>query len=679
MSLELYHYRPSTPPSMPASGYLTVSRNNHNYIHARADSSSSNNSTPESGISNLTTPNRSPVLRQHGPALLPRIRPQDLTVEPVSCSGPIRALKTSLNVRKPPGFVPYPANRSQARLFLASLIDCSTVSPISASSVVGNRGPSTLSSPVTLTPSHSRRLSGRSHSRSTSTSSIDESIWGRYAYPTYRNVPRYVSQYSPTAPVSATSHLSMSYPPFNDQAAPQLEPSPLPLPSYPYLESPVTSVSSLLPAPALISTPPYSDSGDLELSTTLLKYLTEPTQAINLVSKVRVPLGRGQQQHFWWDIRNLRNWTSFSLSTIHSIPNLTELLTTQVSQDTHPLSTVSPSRLFPSSEGSLSELIRDIYAPRVNAALQTSLGKDFCLHLKPTPEAFLTGNRSKSGPHFIANYNTDTAQTSSGAKRGRLVGLVKSFDCWNSGMRNQQPHKRVEYLNGLAHLQRCMRDHSCRYGFIMTEIELVCVRAGCDEGDNVPYFGYLEVAAPIPTNLSSETYSPPSPHNLNTNMDRSHSATSTQSSSHSPSPSPPPLSSSHSRSTSPSSPSHKTPLTATLALYFLLFLSKSEPLPTQPSWYLNVGGSGVLPRQHVLPEGKDKWIPDPQTGEKRDAKRVRGWVWPQDPWHRREGGGASRVKAQAHAQAQLQLRIQQQSQQDQVAWAGAGGRKKWHK
>lgn len=88
-------------------------------------------------------------------------------------------------------------------------------------------------------------------------------------------------------------------------------------------------------------------------------------------------------------------------------------------------------------------------------------------------------------------------------------------------------------------------------------------------------------------------------------------------------------------------------MTASLALYYLLMLSKSVPLPTQPSSNLNVGGPGALTRQRILPEGKDKWIPEPQIGERRDAKRVRGWVWPQDAWHRREGGGVARGRGKS--------------------------------
>jgi hypothetical protein len=171
-----------------------------------------------------------------------------------------------------------------------------------------------------------------------------------------------------------------------------------------------------------------------------------------------------------------------------------------------------------------------------------------------------------------------------------------------------------------------MREHSCRYGFIITEIELVCVRAGCDAGDDVPYFGYLEIAASIPLKTARRDATPMSPS----------------------------LSSSAASIGSGDSPGSlleevddaNSPMTASLALYFLLMLSKSVPLPQQPSAHLNVGGPGALTRQRILSEAKDKWIPEPQIGEKRDAKRVRGWVWPQDAWHRREGGGVQRAKGE---------------------------------
>lgn len=425
-----------------------------------------------------------------------------------------------------------------------------------------------------------------------------------------------------------------------------------------------SSISSAAVTPNIIVHPPYQQQSYMppdDSSTTLLSYLTAPNQLIKPVRNVSVVPTRGMHDYFWWDVRNLRNWDSFSLETFDCISGLTKLLKTDIPAGLTPPTFVHPSRLAPECETSLIDLIRDIYVPRVNAAVAVSQGRQH-LSLYPAPTVRTSVNKNHGCPHFLANYASDTEQTGSGLPRGRLVGIVKSFDRWNTAMRNESPPRRVEYLNGLAHLQRCMREHSCRYGFIITEIELVCVRAGCDDGDDVPYFGFLELSTPIPTKVaafsssSSSLYSDrydrhtsPTP---SITTDNSSSASSRRSRSRTRSRS---RSISHSpmlsqrRSANPYSALFacdetldNTPMTASLALYYLLMLSKSVPLPTQPSSHLNVGGPGALTRQRILPDGKDKWIPEPQIGERRDAKRVRGWVWPQDAWHRREGGGVAR-------------------------------------
>ncbi|OJJ39200.1 hypothetical protein ASPWEDRAFT_360359 [Aspergillus wentii DTO 134E9] len=629
MSLEYSYYRPTTPPGAQLGELLGVG-------HCRSASDSSiysNDSSPWSVATSATSP-RSPPRHHHGPALLPKIRLQDVVVEPVSTGGPQRHRRVLSNTRNPPGFVPYPSSRPPVQHNIMEPADClPLVSPISTNSVYSSCNGSALSSPVSITPSVKRKASG-GHSRSGSGSSVDEATLGRYGYPTYRQLPKYISppQASPTAPITPNIIVYPSY-----SQSPPLEPVQRP------------RGPSQTPAPFAISTPQYSysrsssaqhspvglvhhvdEAAPPSTSTTLLSYLTGPTQAINLVRNVSVVPTRGLHDYFWWDIRNLRSWKSFSLPTFNAINGLTKLLKTEIPSHLTPPVMVPSSSLAPESEPALVGLIRDIYAPRVNAALAVSQGPDH-LRLYPAPNMRTPGNKNYGGPHFLANYASDTERTSSGLPRGRLVGVVKSFDRWNTGMRNEAPHRRVEYLNGLAHLQRCMREHSCRYGFIMTEIELVCVRAGCDDGDDVPYFGYLEISAPIPTKTAfGGDARPPSDH---------HYAFTD--------PSTPSSDGSYSRSQSPASSVAEAldvPMTASLALYFLLMLSKSVPLPSQPSAHLNVGGPGALTRQRILPEEKDKWIPQPQIGERRDAKRVRGWVWPQDAWHRREGGGVPRTK-----------------------------------
>ncbi|EGD94973.1 hypothetical protein TESG_02468 [Trichophyton tonsurans CBS 112818] len=594
MASELYYFKPSTPPRALMSDAELLgsahSRTTSGSSEYASSSAYTDDSSPASRSTSVSTSSRSPGRRAPGPILLPKIRPQDIVVEPQSHYGPQRSRKALSATQNPPGFAPYPTSRPSISRRAVEPIDCSLVSPVCATPAsYGYTGGSAMSPLSAVPPSSSRRRA--SHSRNPSVSSIDDATLSRYGYPTYRQIPKYLYQYSPTTPASVTSFTyptpTYSTTPYTATAGdplvsyptsnyPPAYPGIYPSPAYPTSGSSAGAevyaptsevastqnhcgfsdttaralgVSTVDPSfpPSLNGIPPslappieYSSSSS-STSTTLLEYLNAPIQAINLVETMAYPSNRVNPAHFWWDVRNIRQWSSFSLEAMSDIPRFPQLLTTGVSQDCLPLSTVAPSRLYPDSEFSLTDLIRDVYAPRVNAALRISQGRD-CLSLYPAP--INQANRDND-PHFIANYASDTEQTPSGLPRGRIVGIVKTFNRWNTGMRNEAPHRRVEYLNGLSHLQRCMREHSCRYGFIMTEIELVC----------------------------------------------------------------------------------------------------SVPLPTQPSWHLNVGGPGALTRQRTLPEDKDSWIPEPQQREKREAKRIRGWVWPHDAWHRREGGGSSRTRA----------------------------------
>lgn len=637
MALGYARYQQTTPPGIPLEEYIGSAYT----LNTSNSSIYSGESSPWSTMTGNTSPTSSPTRHHHGPALLPKIRPQDVIIEPVSAGGPLRHRRVLSNTRNPPGFAPYPSRPPVHRNAIEASERLALASPISPIITTGHGGSSALSSLVTVIPKGKRKAS-RGHSRSVSTPCIDEATLNRYGYPTYRQLPRYVAAQTqpstpatPATPVTPNIVFYPSRPQGSIVEVPRIGPvrprNPLtiPTPQYTYPQA-----HGAQPSPV----PLLSPKEDLiSSSTNLLSYLSSPTQAIHLVRNVSVVPTRGMHDYFWWDIRNLRSWNSFSLGTFDSIHGLTKLLKTEILGALAPPVVVSPQRLAPESEPALVGLIRDLYAPRINAALAVSQGAGH-LQLYTAPDMRYTGHKNHGHPHFLANYATDSEQTASGQPRGRLVGIVKSFDRWNSGMRNEAPHRRVEYLNGLAHLQRCMREHSCRYGFIITEIELLCVRAGCDEGDDIPYFGYLEVAAPIPLKStfthSSVRDAPP----LSTPI----SARSFSSSSHG--------SSSYSGQDSPIPEPEAledglcAPMTASLALYFLLMLSKSVPLPFQPSAHLNVGGPGALTRQRILPEAKDKWIPEPQIGERRDAKRVRGWVWPQDAWHRREGGGVPRSR-----------------------------------
>jgi hypothetical protein len=446
----------------------------------------------------------------------------------------------------------------------------------------------------------------RSHSRSTSASSINSDVLNRYGYPTYRQMPVY--QQTPSPDLFATNYM--------------------PYTNMPMVEPPIINLEGtfdmpidldVITRPCSVSPPPMLASVS---TTSMLSYLTQSTQPINLVRHLTFQTGRGLTNHFWWDVRNIRPWKSFSLQTVSAIPDLLTLLNFQHDATSLPATNLHTTTVTPASETDLAGLISKIYFPKINAATRLSLGTNSpCLYPTPTPTGSGLSSNSANIPTFLANYPSDNDRILAGLPRGRVVGVVRSFDRWNTGMRREGPARKVEYLRTLAHLQKCMRDHSCRYGFIITEIELVCVRAGCDERGQ-PFFGFLEVAEAVETKTFAKD------ENTNGQVD----------------------------------------MTVTLALYYLLMLAKATPLPGQPSSFMDVGGPGALTRQRVWDggssggnntlaidedgdveelgkDGKDKWIPEPQMGEKREARTVRGWVWPADPWHKREGERGERKNA----------------------------------
>ncbi|OAP63056.1 hypothetical protein AYL99_02283 [Fonsecaea erecta] len=441
----------------------------------------------------------------------------------------------------------------------------------------------------------------RTHSRSTSASSINSDVLNRFGYPTYRQMPVYMSQnqQTPSPDLFATNFMPYTNAPMPEPPIINLEGTfDMPID----LET-ISRTCSMSPPPML---PPVS-------TISMLSYLTQPTQPINLVRHLTFQTGRGLTNHFWWDIRNVRSWKSFSLQTMSAIPDLLTLLNFEHDTACLPLTSSNASTVTPASEADLANLISKIYFPKINAATRLSLGNNsVALYVAPAPTSSGLSANSANIPTFLANYPSDNDRTLSGLPRGRVVGLVRSFDRWNTGMRREGPARKVEYLRTLAHLQKCMRDHSCRYGFIITEIELVCVRAGCDDRGH-PYFGYLEVAESVETKTFTR------------NGNEADGSVN---------------------------------MTVTLALYYLLMLAKATPLPGQPGSFMDVGGPGTLTRQRVWDggnggstitvdedgdveelgkDGKDKWMPEPQMGEKREARTVRGWVWPSDPWHKREG------------------------------------------
>ncbi|USW55126.1 hypothetical protein Slin15195_G084450 [Septoria linicola] len=543
--------------------------------------------SPQTTFTAATTPPRSPmIIRENGSRLLPKPRYQDQLVEPSyfhssafhthnrTSSLPVNVFRSTFGPALPQhqadrrSTSPYPHARS------ISTAPRQSASPAPTDHLSISR-PS-ISSMRSVSSSHISSV--RSHSRNVSSSSIDAAMLSRYGYPTYRQSPntqqlpvsmpasRPPTAMSFLAPIATPSAQMQSYPSHRRTASPPARPSRL-------------SVEADMPVESDVPSP----------TSTVVDYLCQPNPAPSLIKKI-TKADTSQVNHFWFDIRNLKSWSDFTVDTISSIPGLLDLLQIDVSMKSLP----QPAQvnLAPETPAQLAELCALHHAVKVNAALKVAQGDK---HI--AMRSLRSGPGARQQPEFVANYRSDGEKTIYGDGRGRVVGIVKSYDQWNSGYRNGSPIDKIRYLEHLAHLHRFMREHGTRYGFIMTEIELVCVRAGgppSSADDNIPLFGYLEVAPPVQISASG------------LNEDGS------------------------------------LKMTADLALWYLHMLAKEQPFPGQFHWKVDVGGPSALTRKHHLP--RDDWMPKVNLQDKRVSKRARGWTWPNEPLHKRECGRVGRKR-----------------------------------
>lgn len=573
-----------------------------------------------------TTPSRSPI-RQHGPLLLPKIRSQDQNIVPNAVpqpptrpskrarTSPAPSAMASRNIYRPthqrsytnPESVSYNPNPMVTAASFPSTIaeDCST-SNLLCSPVIFS-GAEFTQAPTATAPIDSRL-------QRASSCNLDDFTIEKYGFPTYRHMPSYV------AAGGAATHQSGSSTP-----TPQPAPAMLPVssqsdlanlpapssyfqPSYHHQQTYGPRDSSPLAGASLTPEPqPMQPVQNLQPSalaptstTTLLNYLTASNPAPSLVRSIAFPMRDPQIKHFWWDVRQIRPWSSFNTSTIMSLSGgaASSLLTCPVPESFLP-SPMSAQR-HPETERDLHSIYASCIMPKLNAALALSSNRPLQLSAPP-----------KSGPHatrdteqmFVATVPGDASSAAAifgGKPSARAVGLVKSFDRFNTGMRVEGNVKKVEYLRGLAHLHHVMREHGCRYGFVLTEIELVVVRNGLE---GTPHFGFLEVASCQLATTGADAAA------IDLTGDEA----------------------------GKDAGASGVPMTACLALWGLCMLAGDDMLPAgHAPWRAEIGAPAEGTRRKALP--RDTWMPLPQLAEKREAKRSRGWVMPEDPVGRKELG-----------------------------------------
>ncbi|QYT05260.1 hypothetical protein H0G86_012153 [Trichoderma simmonsii] len=544
------HSRHARSVSKASSIYSTVS--------SASAAASAVDSIADSVCSRFTTPPRaSPPVRQHGPLLLPKIRSQDQDISQPhmarashSRSSSIRSARARLahqqSTPPPPASKPFRTSHSRSYTNPETVANMAFahISPFATPPPQTQDEPTAFPSSLLASPA-SFAHDSLPPSRRTSLN-LDAATIDKYGYPTYRQMP--------FVPATTTASQQSDYM----------------FPSYlPRAPSPLSLATAATPEPAP--------------STTLMDHLTCPNPAASLVRTISFPLRDPSIKHFWWDVRSVSSWSSFNASAILSLPGASALLHSPVPAPL--LQTPAFSSRHPETEAALHSIYASYYLPKLNSALAISSNRPLQLSVPA---------KTASGVNdliFVANAmgESSTAAAIFGGKpTARVVGLVRSFDRFNTGMRAEGNIKRVDYLRGLAALHYAMREHGCRYGFILTEIELVLVRAGTE---STPFFGDLEITSVQLNTAASDA-----------ELDSSDSI----------------------------------PLTACLALWGLCQLASDHTPAGHAHWKAEIGAPADGTRRKA--KARDNWIPKPQLAEKREAKRSRGWVWPEDPVGRKEMG-----------------------------------------
>lgn len=543
-----------------------------------------------------TPPRRSQIC--NGPRLLPRIRDQDQALQLAAPT------KHEISKSCPRPNTPLAQNRAPGKTVQSSdlianneLCDNVTQKLYTQEQFQEITPPppgleSTSSRPGPYTPE------GYNNSFSSINGSFSASLYDPvndlYLSQDFANFPLYDEHYD-------SSPTSKPLKPILSEKAihPKMYPSSHPRPVQALTQDPYQSLYQI-PPPISIGQSTRANTASKK-QTTLLQYLSLPNPASATVALVQEP-GEKSDPHYWWDARNVRDWSAFKFETMLDVPELRSLLHSGVPCDTLPTPRSVPTTPFVREHLRFAYMVQ--YGTKLNAALRLSSVQP-SLQMRSNP-----GGQLETPPDFISSASTSQEQRT--PEDSRVVGMVLCYEQWNSSMRWGDRNRRIKCLHGLARLQAALRQHQCRYGFIITEIiiteiEIVCVRYGGDDiiaqqvdtkygfshitsGHFIPIFGYFEVSAAV---RLSHNHLWPSDHD---------------------------------------GPDWKPGMTAGLALWYLHMHARDVPLPGQLHWKINVGTAIALTRQKHLPT--DSWVPKPLKSEDRQPKRLRGWFMPHEGLNR---------------------------------------------
>ncbi|OAX78607.1 hypothetical protein ACJ72_07082 [Emergomyces africanus] len=186
------------------------------------------------------------------------------------------------------------------------------------------------------------------------------------------------------------------------------------------------------------------------------------------------------------DIHSVGVWINFTLATVRQRYQA-HLMTTTLPPDPFPVSPPQPIN----SENPLRHRISDMLTTRIRRALRAGFNQLQAAHQLNglTPLSFDVGEAALTPGGFKPDLAYFVA-ASFGSGPNRAPGDVKPSWKWSTAMATGTAHDRNEFRQVLSQVNHYMKQHGSRYGFVLTDIELVAIR-------RLDGNGSLELSTPI--------------------------------------------------------------------------------------------------------------------------------------------------------------------------------------
>ncbi|KAK2747800.1 hypothetical protein FQN57_001830 [Myotisia sp. PD_48] len=223
------------------------------------------------------------------------------------------------------------------------------------------------------------------------------------------------------------------------------------------------------------------------------RFLLQPLPRLETPAPDKPPLNikRTSKSYSYRDIRGLNPWPTFITDAIAAVTNFDGADFSQVLVE-DPVRSGSPNPVIV-EEDSLRAYILDVIVSRIRRALRSTWGSAEIDNLQGDFTAVSLGHGSLSvylNKHKpdLAYFEVD-AETKTGPNR--LPGNVKPSWKWDSTMAiDPDDDMQEEYKQAISQVYYYIRQHGARFGYILTDRELVVFRA--------VRRGHLDVSAAIP-------------------------------------------------------------------------------------------------------------------------------------------------------------------------------------